>query len=110
LTSVGRRVILVEASGKKTPRATSRQDAKGVSMAYTMLDWTREMLRETFEGGRPDVKGTIYLDHDSGIRSTLGKLTAESSPSRPRPSRRTAPGWAHLAYHLGAIRQLVHDV
>ena len=38
-------------------------------------------MRETFEGGLPG-QGTAYLDHGSGIRSTLSSLTAEQASRR----------------------------
>jgi len=151
-------------------------------MKDSFLDQVVELLRETFEGGLSG-QGTQYLDHDSGIRNTLSKITAEQASrrfdGRPsiaaharhmhfllrascewmegdqrkrdwaasfEPQTVTAEQWvrlqedlegaradlirvlrslapekfveegaglgtiAHLAYHLGAIRQLMHRV
>lgn len=54
-------------------------------MYQQMLDQTRELLRETFEGARPG-EGTQYLDHDSGVGPTLAKLTASWNRCRLKSS------------------------
>jgi hypothetical protein len=58
-----------------------------------------ELLRETFEGGRPGA-GTQYLDHDSGIMNTLQRLSASqaSEPHGRHPS--IASHVRHMIFHL----------
>lgn len=67
-------------------------------MSDTLFHEMEEVLRETFEGGRPG-EGTQYLDHDSGILNT--EFISEGAGMGVI---------AHLAYHLGAIRQLLPPV
>jgi hypothetical protein len=64
-----------------------------------ILEQVAELLRETFEGGLPG-QGTQYLDHGSGIRSTLAGITAEQASRRldGRPS--IAAHARHMNFHL----------
>ena len=68
-------------------------------MKQAILEQVVELLRETFEGALPG-QGTQYLDHDSGIRATLSKLTAAeaSRPFEGRPS--IASHVRHMSFHL----------
>lgn len=58
-----------------------------------------ELLRETFEGALPG-QGTQYLDHDSGIRATLSKLTAEKASRRFEGRPSIASHVRHMNFHL----------
>jgi len=58
-----------------------------------------ELLRETFEGALPG-EGTQYLDHDSGIRPTLSKLTAAQASKRVDGRPSIAAHARHMAFHL----------
>ncbi len=64
-----------------------------------MLVQVMELLRETFEGGRPG-QGTIYLDHDSGVRNTLSGISAELASRRPDGHPSIAAHARHLSFHL----------
>ncbi len=70
-------------------------------MSEALLREIEELMRETFEGGRPG-EGTQYLDHDSGILSTLKELTAAqvSQPNGKHPS--IAAHVRHMIFHLKA--------
>jgi hypothetical protein len=69
-------------------------------MKSPLLDQIVELLRETFEGGRPG-EGTQYLDHDSGIRRTLAGITAEQASRRPGARRPSIASHArHMNFHL----------
>ncbi len=69
------------------------------TMKDAILEQVVELLRETFEGGLPG-QGTQYLDHGSGIRSTLKPITAEQASRRldGRPS--IAAHARHMNFHL----------
>jgi DinB family protein len=64
-----------------------------------MCDRVVELLRETFEGGLPG-QGTQYLDHRSGIRSTLAALTAEQASRRFDGHPSIAAHARHMNFHL----------
>jgi hypothetical protein len=68
-------------------------------MKEALLEQVVEMLRETFEGGLPG-QGTQYLDHGSGIRTTLAGVTADQASRRldGRPS--IAAHARHMNFHL----------
>lgn len=80
------------------------------AMAYTYIEWAKELLRETFEGGRPGVKGTLYLDHDSGLRNTLSALTAEQASRRPGGHPSIAAHARHAGFHLRVVAEWVQGV
>ena len=60
-----------------------------------------ELMRETFEGGKPG-EGTQYLDHDSGIRTTLKGMTAEQASRRVGDHPSIAGHVRHMSYHMRA--------
>jgi len=68
-------------------------------MSNALFHETGELMRETFEGGRPG-EGTQYLDHDSGILNTLRGLSAAqaSQPNGNHPS--IAAHVRHMIFHL----------
>ena len=68
-------------------------------MSHGVFEQMEELLRETFEGARPG-EGTQYLDHDSGIRSTLGRLTAEQASARRGGHPSIAAHVRHMMFHL----------
>jgi len=70
-----------------------------VDMKQELLKQTLDLLRETFEGGLPG-QGTQYLDHSSGIRSTLNELTAEQASRRPDGHPSIAAHARHMNFHL----------
>lgn len=65
-----------------------------------ILDQVIELLRETFEGERAKGEGTQYLDHDSGIRSTLSRITAEQASRRVDGHPSIAAHARHMNFHL----------
>ena len=68
-------------------------------MSDALLREIEELLRETFEGGRPG-QGTQYLDHDSGILNTLERLSAAQA-SRPNGSHPSVAAHVrHMIFHL----------
>ncbi len=68
-----------------------------------------ELIRETFDGGRPG-EGTRYLDHSSGVRSTLRSLTAAQA-SRSFDSHPSIAGHArHMSFHLRVGAEWVQGV
>lgn len=75
----------------------------------TMLGHVRELLRETFEGGLPG-EGTQYLDHASGIRRTLGALSAAQASARPDGRPSIAAHARHMAFHLRVTSDWVRGV
>ena len=68
-------------------------------MAEPLLDQVLELVRETFEGALPG-QGTQYLDHDSGIRATLGGITAEQASRRVDGRPSIAAHARHMNFHL----------
>jgi len=68
-------------------------------MKKVFLEQTLDLLRETFEGGLPG-QGTQYLDHSSGIRSTLNDLTAEQASRSPDGHPTIAAHARHMNFHL----------
>ena len=68
-------------------------------MKQEFLKQTVDLLRETFEGGLPG-QGTQYLDASSGIRSTLGSLTAEQASRRLDGHPSIAAHARHMNFHL----------
>ena len=68
-------------------------------MKQELLKQTVDLLRETYEGGLPG-QGTQYLDHSSGIRSTLNGLTAEQASRRPDGHPSIAAHARHMRFHL----------
>lgn len=68
-------------------------------MSNVLFREIEELMRETFEGGRPG-EGTRYLDHDSGILNTLRGLSAAqaSRPNGNHPS--VAAHVRHMMFHL----------
>ena len=68
-------------------------------MSDPLFDRLKEILRETFEGGLPG-EGTEYLDHTSGIRSTLGPLSAAQASARRDGHPSIAAHARHMAFHL----------
>ena len=75
-------------------------------MKDAILEQVVELLRETFEGGLPRL-GTQYLDHGSGIRATLGRITAEQASRRldGRPS--IAAHARHMNFQLRATSEWI---
>ncbi len=69
------------------------------SLRDTFLAQVVDLLRETFEGGLPG-QGTQYLDHSSGIRSTLRGLTAEQASRRFDGHPSIAAHARHMNFHL----------
>lgn len=69
------------------------------SLTQEFLKQTVDLLRETYEGGRPG-QGTQYLDHSSGIRNTLNALTAEQASRRPGGHPSIAAHARHMNFHL----------
>ena len=69
------------------------------SLTQELLKQTVDLLRETYEGGLPG-QGTQYLDHASGIRSTLNALTAEQASRRPGGHPSIAAHARHMNFHL----------
>ena len=68
-------------------------------MPDTLFNSLQELMRETFEGGLPG-EGTQYLDHASGIRNTLAKLTAEQASVRRGDHPSIASHARHMNFHL----------
>ena len=68
-------------------------------MKQAILEQVVELLRETFEGALPG-QGTQYLDHDSGIRATLSKLTAAEASRRFDGHPSIASHARHMNFHL----------
>ncbi len=69
------------------------------SLKQEFLKQTVDLLRETYEGGLPG-QGTQYLDHASGIRSTLNSVTAEQASRRPDGHPSIAAHARHMNFHL----------
>ena len=57
------------------------------------------LIRETFDGGLPG-QGTAYLDHSSGIRSTLKAITAEQASRRLGGHPSIAAHARHMNFHM----------
>jgi hypothetical protein len=68
-------------------------------MKEVMLGQAVDLLRETFEGGLPG-QGTQYLDHSSGIRSTLAQVNAEQASRRPDGHPSIAAHARHMNFHM----------
>ena len=75
-------------------------------IAAATFERLREIVRETFEGGLPG-EGTEYLDHRSGIRSTLSTLTAEQASKRRNGHPSIAAHARHMAFHLRTVAQWI---
>jgi len=69
-----------------------------------MLAQVLELLRESFEGGRPG-QGTQYLDHDSGVRSTLRRISAAQASQRPDGRPSIAAHARHMNFQLRAAAE-----
>jgi hypothetical protein len=68
-------------------------------MSSVLMTEIVELIRETFEGGRPG-EGTQYLDHDSGIRSTLKSLTAAQASQVNGKHPSIAAHVRHMIFHI----------
>ena len=68
-------------------------------MMDATLDLIEELLRETFEGGRPG-QSTQYLDSASGIRRTLGSLTAAQASASRNGHPSIAAHARHMHFHM----------
>jgi uncharacterized damage-inducible protein DinB len=69
------------------------------TLTQEFLKQAIDLLRETFEGGLPG-QGTQYLDHSSGIRSTLDAVNAEQASRRLDGHPSIAAHARHMAFHL----------
>ena len=76
-------------------------------MTYSLLDWSLEILRETFEGERPGAGGTLFLDKTGGIRQTLSELTPEQASARFDQHPSIAAHVRHMAFHLCAVAEWI---
>src|SRR5437867_2702188 len=74
-------------------------------MSDVPFERLKEILRETYEGGVPG-EGTEYLDHASGIRSTLRGLSAERASARTDGHPSIAAHARHMAFHLRVVTEL----
>jgi hypothetical protein len=68
-------------------------------MADNLYQQIEELMRETFDGGRPG-QGTQYLDNDSGIYNTIRKLTPEQVSQRNGNHPSIAAHLRHMVFHL----------
>ena len=75
-------------------------------MKEAALKHLTEILRETYEGGLPG-QGTEYLDHESGIRATLSKLTPEAASARPADRTSIAAHVRHMEFHLRTVAEWI---
>ncbi len=75
-------------------------------MREAMLERLEELMRETFEGGLPGA-GTEYLDHDSGIRSTLARFSAAQVSASRGGHPSVAAHVRHMIFHLRASHEWV---
>lgn len=75
-------------------------------MADALIDQVEELLRETFEGGRPG-QGTQYLDHDSGILPTVSRLSAEEASRRRDGRLSIASHLRHMEFHLRVAHEWI---
>src|SRR5262245_47140634 len=73
-----------------------------------LLNAIRELLRETFEGGLPG-QGTQYLDHASGIRSTLAGIDAARASASVDGRPTIAAHARHMAFHLRVSAEWIED-
>jgi hypothetical protein len=64
-----------------------------------LLREIEELMRETFEGGRPG-EGTQYLDHDSGIAATLRGLSPAQASRVNGAHPSIASHVRHMLFHL----------
>ncbi len=78
-------------------------------MSDVLFERLKDILRETYEGGIPG-EGTEYLDHSSGIRGTLGPLTAAQASRRPDGHPSIAAHERHMAFHLRVVAEWVQGV
>jgi len=78
-------------------------------MKDAMLEQVVELLRETFEGGLPG-QGTAYLDHGSGIRSTLGAVTAAQASHRFDGHPSIAAHARHMNFHLRVVAEWMQGI
>lgn len=68
-------------------------------MSSALMNEIAELMRETFEGGRPG-EGTQYLDQDSGIRATLKGLTAAQASLVIGKHPSIAGHVRHMIFHV----------
>ena len=78
-------------------------------MSDVLRSRLREIVRETYEGGLPG-EGTEYLDHTSGIWTTLRPLSAERASVRPDGHPSIAAHARHMAFHLRVSAEWVQGV
>jgi hypothetical protein len=78
-------------------------------MYEAIFDEMKELMRETFGGGLPG-EGTRYLDHDSGIDSTLRSLTAEQASRSLDGHPSIAAHVRHMSFHLRVVSEWVQGV
>ena len=76
------------------------------SLTQEYLKQTVDLLRETFEGGLPG-QGTQYLDHSSGIRATLGAISAEQASRRHDGHPSIAAHARHMNFHLRVVSEWI---
>jgi hypothetical protein len=75
-------------------------------MADELFAEIQELMRETFEGARPGA-GTQYLDHDSGIRSTLRRFSAEQASVQMGRHPSIVAHVRHMIFHLRVAREWI---
>ena len=78
-------------------------------MKDELLKEIEELLRETFEGGRPG-EGTRYLDHAAGIRATLTSLDAAQASRSRRGHPSIAAHARHMNFHLRVVAEWMQGV
>ena len=75
-------------------------------MRHGVMMELEELLRETYEGGVTG-QGTRYLDHVSGIHTTLSALTAVQASKSPNGHPSIAGHARHMAFHLRAVAEWI---
>ena len=78
-------------------------------MSDALRSRLREIVRETYEGGLPG-EGTEYLDHSSGIWTTLRPLSAGRASARLDGHPSIAAHARHMAFHLRVSAEWVQGV
>jgi hypothetical protein len=78
-------------------------------MHEAILHEVEELLRETFEGGVPG-QGTRYVDHASGIKRTLGSLSAEQASRSPNGHPSIAAHARHMNFHMCVVTEWIQGV
>jgi len=76
------------------------------TMRESVLALVEELMRETFEGGRPG-QGTQYLDHASGVLPTLAGLTAEQASKSVDGHPSIAAHARHTHFHLRVSKEWI---